>query len=281
MSALAQKLFARLLDDSAILGGDLGSLGVAAARFVGGAHPQLGSLRCRAEDLNAVAERLRASVPEDGHPPTPIPISITGRSSVDSEWDSDRVSDAADLNRFLAQTEEIAEIAAYEVPAPDANPEERLHDLHGFSTVELYLVLPGGAKGEDWVAAIAEEEWIGASLDLDLLASVDSRADAVHAVTSLDVPFRVRGGTTGQGIALLAAAALSISADLSKREIATVLDRPELLLWGADSVRWNEWTATAEAVEHIRDLCGGIDVGDVDAFLEKLSNWDGVGILGG
>lgn len=178
--------------------------------------------------------------------PTGVPLTVRGRASTDrAGWEEAREADAADLNRFL---ENGGEVGAFIAPLySGADIAQCLRELRGFDDADVFLELVSDQIDAP-LAALAEGEWAGASY------IGEDAATFLHACADLEVACRVGGFDAGS---VLGAMALAIAEELSPREMAAVLT--EGVSVEAEGIRWREYFADREAVDHARDLLAAVE----------------------
>jgi hypothetical protein len=232
------------------------------------------------------------------HPDEPfVAVSVIGTVQPDHKhWKHGIEHDAAEMTRFQRTVENRAEVQAYEVRVPDhTRIAEYVNDLKSFTNIDLFVELPWGPGMTESLATIAELEiaWAKArtgGLEVSAFPSAEDLAAFIQQCVQLDLGFKLTAGlhhplptrdvdtgATMHGfLNVIAATALSLSEDLSKREIEELLSdsSPKAFSFKRETLIWRDHKATFEDLENARTLF--ISFGSC-SVLEPL---EGLGKLG-
>lgn len=240
-----------------------GSYAFAVGRFV-----------CPAEKLRELGAEL--SRLEDV--PT-IPLAVVGRVALTAEdWEPARVADADDMNAFMDDAEELADIEAYEVTLPKVDGlEEHLNDLNAFSEVEVCVGLPWEEDLTEALALVSDADF--AIVQGQEPVSYAQAARFIHGCDALELPFKISGrfaqpfsdGKHLGALNVLAAGALVTSEDLSSKQVEQVLSaNADAFQFGNDALIFGEYKATLNAIDESRELLAALSVGSLE-LLKWLS----------
>lgn len=234
------------------------------------------------------------------HPDEPfVPLAVIGSGQADHKhWRHGIEHDALEMTKFQGAVEDLAEIQAYEVRVPDhEHLAEYVGDLQAFANVDLFVELPWGPEMADSLAVLAETEIAFAKartggLEASAFPSSGDLAGFIQQCVQLDLTFKLTAGlhhplptidphtgATMHGfLNVLAATALALSEDLSRREMEDLLDErdPKAFGFKRESLVWREHRATIEDVENARTLFFSFGSCSVREPLEGL---DGIGLL--
>lgn len=203
----------------------------------------------------------------------------TGREDY-STFQDGLEADARAMTSFEDRHGDACPIETYETRFPGGAEFGRVaNDLRGFDRAEVYLELPWGEPQSGQLAELAELEWLGAKARTGGLApeafpGTEALAGFLKDAQDLEVPFKLTAGlhqplryfdqadqSWHHGfVNVLAALNLNATEDLSRAELAEVLDGQ------AFDSRW------FEAVDPgLRDLFRGFGSCSIDEPLEGLA----------
>lgn len=221
----------------------------------------------------------------------PMPVGVIGTGGLDLErFETALESDAKAMSAFEGNFGDSAPIEAYEVRLPDGVSLERAaNDLDGFSQAEVYLELPWGDGQADHLAELASLTWLGAKartggLEPSAFPSSESLAAFLKGCQDLDVSFKLTAGLHEPArhfdkdvgiqahgfLNILAALALNEAHDLSRAEMAQVLDSEDAL-WSLYGFSWSDLELSFEEAMPIRALFVGFGSCSIDEPLEGLA----------
>lgn len=238
-------------------------------KAIDGSHAfAVGRFVCPAEKLRELGAELSRF--EDS--PT-IPLAVVGRiSHSEDDWEPARVADADDMNAFMDDAEELADIEAYEVALPKiALLEEHLQDLNAFSEVEVCVGLPWEEDLQEALAQVSDADF--AIVQGQEPTTVAHAARFIHGCDALELPFKIAGRFAqpfGDGkhlgaLNVLAAAALVTSEDLSSKQVEQVLSAgADAFQFGNDFLAFGEYKAPLNAIDESRELLAALSVGSLE-----------------
>jgi hypothetical protein len=223
---------------------------------------------CASSDLGELS-RLASRV----DPTLFIPVAVVGGAPADrAEWEAKLGQDAIAMNRFDEGTPDHVEIASYEIRIPEEVAiESYLKDLRGFSEVDVFVEIPLSDNLERTLAVLAETEWAYAKARIGSDTPPDPALVSrfISECLALELPFKLTAGMhapiSANGaygfINVLGGTALSVSEDLSRRELETILRDDDRVQWhfDDDSIRFKGWEAGVDSILSSRDslLCFG------------------------
>ena len=238
---------------------------------------------CPASRLEELSQSLEGS--------KAMPLGVIGTGGVDLDrFETALEADAKALSAFEGRFGDSASIEAYEVRLPDGARLDRVvKDLEGFSGAEVFLELSWTDAQSDQLAEIAATGWMGAKartggLEPGNFPSPESLASFLKECQDLDLPFKLTAGlhqparhfdrevgVQAHGfLNILAALALNEAHDLSRAEMAQVLDSEETL-WSPYGFSWSDLEVSFEESAPVRELFVGFGSCSIVEPLEGLS----------
>jgi hypothetical protein len=202
-----------------------------------------------------------------------IPVTVAGRTSHDEEsWEPARSQDADDMNAFLDDAEDLADIEAYEVTLPKlALLDEHLNDLKAFSEVEVCIGLPWADELYDALATVSDADF--ALVQGHEPATPVQVAALIHGCDAIELPYKVTGRFAGaftEGsklgvVNVLAAGALTTAEDLSKKQVEQILTTSgDKLVFSEEGITFGEFKADLSAIDDSREFLAAVGVGSLD-----------------
>ncbi len=212
------------------------------------------------------------------HPEEPfVPVAVIGTQQPDHKhWKHGLEHDAAEIARFQKAAENHAEVQAYEARVPDhRHLADYVADLKAFNNVDLFVELPWGEEMADSLALMAEMDVACAKArtggaEPSAFPSAEAVAAFIQQCVQLDLSFKLTAGlhhplprtdpATGAQmhgfLNVIAATALALADDLSRRELEDVLSssEPKAFTFKRDTLVWKQHKATFEGVENARTL---------------------------
>lgn len=228
-----------------------------------------------------------------------LPVSVIGVAQTDPrEWKNGLEQDAAEMAKFEEAADGLGEVQAYEIRVPDHQDlAARAGELLQFRNIDLFVELPWGAGMLDSLAALTDLELVSAKVRTGGLRASDfpssaELAEFVQQCAQLDLSFKLTAGlhhplpttdpATGAKMHgfwnLLCATALTLSGDLSRREMEMILEEtsPKAFVIRRESLVWRDHKATMEDLENARTLFTAFGSCSVAEPLEGL---DRLGLL--
>jgi len=228
---------------------------------------------CPASRLEEFADELEAQKCELN-----FGVTVIGTGGNDAHaFSKGVIQDASSFVLFNSRCSDICGIEAYEVRAPQMEFKAALRSLGPFRELEVYIELPWNDELDDRLHQIAEADWLGAKartggLEASAFPSTDQLAMFIQECLNLNVDFKLTAGLhhpirqvdplTGAMmhgfLNVLVAAALADETELSRKEIAKILDEtdPAAFSFTQDVIAWRDMECSLEGVEDMRGLFG-------------------------
>jgi hypothetical protein len=221
-----------------------------------------------------------------------MPLGVIGTGGADLDrFETALESDAMSMSSFENRFGNKAPIEAYEVRLPEGAPVRTVaKDLEGFAKAEVYLELPWSDRQSDQLADLAASEWLGAKartggLEPSNFPTPEALAAFLKECQDLDLAFKLTAGlhqparhfdrdvgVEAHGfLNILAALALNEAHDLSRAEMAQVLESEESH-WTPNGFCWSELEVSFEEALPVRQLFVGFGSCSVDEPLEGLAS---------
>jgi hypothetical protein len=226
---------------------------------------------CPSQRLEELADELENQKAEIG-----FGISVIGTGGADSAaFAKGVIQDASNMAVFSGRCSDICGIEAYEVKAPEIEFKAALRSLGPFRELEVFMELPWNEAMHDNLHYLAEADWVCAKaraggLDAAAFPSSERLAGFIHECFSLNLVFKLTAGlhhpirvfdeglgTSMHGfLNLLAAAAIADENELTRKEIARMLDEtdPAAFSFSQDGITWHDWDVGLDAIEDARGL---------------------------
>ncbi|MFZ4507304.1 MAG: hypothetical protein ACOYON_06370 [Fimbriimonas sp.] len=292
MMASLDRLFARAIDFAGVFPPARQELSVAWTTYLRHLRgPEAGwvaRFACPADQLPALAQIVEAE------PPTfAVEVTVAGRALTEyGAWQDARVQEAEEMSIFEENAPELVTLGAYELRVADGiGFAASLRDLYQFEGLEWYAELPWTDALEDQIAAVSETEGIQAKVrtggaTADHFPSSAHVSAFLHHCASIDLPCKLTGGlhhplptldpvTGGRMhgfVNVFGGLALTLSNDLSRAELAAILDDADPKAWSFEekTVRWRDLSASVEFIEEARSVLVSIGSCSIDEPWSEL-----------
>lgn len=293
MRVSTERLLAGSIDYAGIFPPARLDLGVALDHYLaylkGPERAVVGRFVCSTARLGELATLVNARQVPDS-----LEIAAVGGGGTDrAGWEAALEHDAKAMNDFLEATGESCDIGVFEVRIPSNKEIEAcIRDLNGFNEVDVYAELPWDRGQIDAIAKIAETEWLGAKgrtggLEASAFPDAYALAGFIRGCVSLEVPFKLTAGlhhalpqrdkAIGADmhgfLNVLAGTAITLSEDLSQRELEQLLLDSESSRWEFTDrgVSWRGREASLDDIEEARSLFVAFGSCSVEEPMEELA----------